>query len=116
MKSIKASKLAVAARDKIQNTIKSNNDKNIERKKVRNFRIVRIEDANKVKSGKKRFGQLQIWDALQLPNDTLIEGQRYKITNVIPIRQKSWPIDRGKRECDEIFLGTRRNSRIFKVN
>ena len=33
MKSIKASKLAVAARDKIQNTIKSNNDKNIKRKK-----------------------------------------------------------------------------------
>lgn len=90
---------------------KQPNENKAERRKVRNFRVIRIEDySNGIKA--RKSAQLHIWDAVTL-NTQLTEGQRFKITNCNPTRQKSWP---SKGQSGEVYLSTRRNTRFYNVN
>ncbi|TIC66763.1 hypothetical protein E3Q03_02140 [Wallemia mellicola] len=103
--------IAISARERMMKIAKQPNENKAERRKVRNFRVIRIEDySNGIKA--KKSAQLHIWDAVTL-NTHLTEGQRFKITNCNPTRQKSWP---SKGQSGEVYLSTRRNTRFYNVN
>ncbi|KAM0788329.1 hypothetical protein ACM66B_001471 [Microbotryomycetes sp. NB124-2] len=75
---------------------------------VRNFRVVRIKDAQPLSEGKlARSALLTVWDANELGGDFLKEGKRYLLTNVTP--KGSW-----HRQSPEVTLATRRDSRWLR--
>ncbi|TIA86186.1 hypothetical protein E3P99_03756 [Wallemia hederae] len=105
-----AASLAVFAGEKMNRLRKEPSESKVERRRVRNFRILRVEDSNKMRT-EGTSAQLHVWDAITL-NEDFKQGQRFKITNCNPTKVKQWPLSGNKKE---VFLSTRRNSRFFQV-
>lgn len=107
-----AAKLALAARDRMTNLRKEAGNIKVEKRKIRNFRIIRVEDHNRGSKKDRISAQLHVWDAITI-NEEFKQGDRFKITNCNPSKVKSWPT---KGENREIYISTRRNSRFYSVN
>jgi len=87
-------------------------------REVRNFRVLVVEDVCTQRRPSHRNAQLTVWDVLSL---TLSEGgkagafeqgQRFRVTNLMPTQQNSW-MDREP--GSEVFLSTRRDSRWTRI-
>lgn len=107
----RAANLAISARERMVKLRKEPSELKMEKRKIRSFRIIRVEDYNKVNNKDRISAQLHVWDAITM-NEEFKQGYRFKITNCNPTKVKSWPI---KGENREIYLSTRRNSRFYKV-
>ncbi|TIB11972.1 hypothetical protein E3P89_02451 [Wallemia ichthyophaga] len=107
-----AAKLALAARDRMTNLRKEAGNIKVEKRKIRNFRIIRVEDHNRGSKKDRISAQLHVWDAITI-NEEFKQGDRFKITNCNPSKVKSWPT---KGENREIYISTRRNSRFYSVD
>lgn len=95
-------------------------------RRVRSFRVCRFTDAavsgggpagaNNAAAGAgpgrprkpcHRTVQLTVWDVAQLGEDMLVEGGKYRVTNLIPTQRSAW---RGPDVQADAFLATRRDS------
>lgn len=76
---------------------------------VRNFRIIRVEDARETRKGKRRTCQISIPDAVTCGIDLTL-GKRYLVSNLItnPRGDWKWPVAPGREA--EIALHARRNT------
>lgn len=81
---------------------------------VRNFRIIRVEDARPLARARRRTCQISIPDAVSCGLDLAV-GTRYHISNLVPNRRGDWrwPVRAGATAdgTAEIALHARRNTR-----
>lgn len=77
---------------------------------VRNFRIIRVEDARTGTKPKKRTCQITIPDAVTCGLDLSV-GKRYQISNLVPNRRGDWKWPVRADAVAEIALHARRNTR-----
>jgi breast cancer 2 susceptibility protein len=87
-------------------------------REVRNFRVLIVKDARTQRRPSHRRAQITVWDVLSLllsegcEGGNFHEGQRFKVTNLMPTQQGAW-MDRDK--GSEVYLCTRRDSRWIKI-
>ncbi|KAL0951607.1 hypothetical protein HGRIS_008287 [Hohenbuehelia grisea] len=87
-------------------------------RKVRNFRIVIVQDARTRKRPANRTAQLTVWDVLSLElteggrAGSFESGQRFMVTNLMPTQLSAW-MDREP--GSEVMMATRRDSRWRKI-
>lgn len=77
---------------------------------VRNFRIIRVEDAQTGTKPKRRTCQITIPDAVTCGLDLSV-GKRYQISNLVPNRRGDWKWPVRAEAVAEIALHARRNTR-----
>lgn len=80
---------------------------------VRNFRIIRVEDARPQTRPQRRTCQITIPDAVTCGLDLSV-GKRYQISNLVPNRRGDWkwPVRTDRADgMAEIALHARRNTR-----
>ncbi|WWC95810.1 hypothetical protein V866_002676 [Kwoniella sp. B9012] len=78
---------------------------------VRDFRMMRIIDAQLGNRDPFRVGMLNVWDVKALGDRALQEGKRYMISNIVPGRSGEWTLHRTRTDRAEIYLHTRRDTR-----
>ncbi|KAK4689433.1 breast cancer 2 susceptibility protein, partial [Tremellales sp. Uapishka_1] len=80
---------------------------------VKDFRVIKFVDGRNGKKESMRVGMLNVWEARQLGSDSIQEGKRYLVANLIPARSGDWslpkPVNGGVRP--EIYLHTKKDTR-----
>ncbi|WVW86946.1 hypothetical protein I302_109002 [Kwoniella bestiolae CBS 10118] len=78
---------------------------------VRDFRMIRLVDAQIGDRDSFRVGMLNVWDVKALGEGVLQEGKRYLISNIVPGKGGDWNIHRSRSDRAEVYLHTRRDTR-----
>ncbi|OCF62208.1 hypothetical protein L486_01875 [Kwoniella mangroviensis CBS 10435] len=78
---------------------------------VRDFRMIRVVDAQLGNRDPIRVGMLNVWDVKALGDRALQEGKRYLISNIVPGKGGEWTSRRTRTDRAEVYLHTRRDTR-----
>ena len=84
-------------------------------RRVMSFRECRFVDcaaAETLRKPTKRTGQLKIRDIDHQPEGFIVEGGKYRVMNLVPVRLSSW---RGADDDGDVFLTTRKDTKWVRV-
>jgi len=99
-------------RERLRHEIEDELKSTFPERQVRSFRIIRVKDARLEKRPSTITAQLTVWDAVHFGKELFEEGSRFKITSAVPTQPRAWP---KPAEQGEIFLSTRRDSKILQI-
>lgn len=87
-------------------------------RRVMSFRECRFVDCaaaavlNNLRKPTKRTGQLKIRDIDHQPEGFIVQGGKYRVMNLVPVRLSSW---RGADDEGDVFLTTRKDTKWTRV-